>query len=105
MITTTAKTPGGVGQRRLRSERVQARLTPSVKQVIEQAADLCGLSLSDFMVNSSRERAEALIRAHRVITLTVEDSAAFAAAIINPPRPNEALQALFAQPRVAPGNT
>jgi len=62
MTTTTAKTMASAQQRRLRSERVQARLTPPVKQVIEQAADLCGLSVSDFMVNSSRERAEALIR-------------------------------------------
>jgi len=100
MTTTTAKTMASARQRRLRSERVQARLTPPVKQVIEQAADLCGLSVSDFMVNSSRERAEALIREHRVITLTAEDSVAFAEAIINPPEPNEALRALFAQHRV-----
>jgi len=100
MTTTTAKTMASAQQRRLRSERVQARLTPPVKQVIEQAADLCGLSVSDFMVNSSRERAEALIREHRLITLTTEDSVAFAEAIINPPEPNEALRALFAQHRV-----
>ena len=85
----------------VRSERVQARVGSAVKQVIEQGAELSGLSLSDFMVNSSRERAEALIREHRVITLTAADSVAFANAILNPPEPNPALRALFDQPRVA----
>jgi len=100
-MTTTARR---TRQPKLRSVRVQARLTPPVKTIIEQAADLCGLSVSDFMVNSSRERAEALIREHRVITLTAQDSVAFAAAILNPPRPNGALRALFDQPRVAQGD-
>jgi len=104
MTTTTVKTTVRARQRRLRSERVQARLTTPVKQVIEQAADICGLSVSDFMVNSSRERAEVLIREHRVITLTAEDSMAFATAIVNPPPPDEALRALFAEPRVAQGD-
>lgn len=103
-MATTDRSKARAADGQARSERVQARVGSAVKHVIEQGAELSGLSLSDFMVNSSRERAEALIREHRVITLTTADSLAFANAILNPPEPNPALRALFDQPRVARGD-
>jgi len=41
-----------------RSERVHARVTPPVRALLLQAADLSGRSLSDFLVSSAQEEAE-----------------------------------------------
>ena len=41
-----------------RSERVHARVTPPVKALLQQAADLSGRSPSDFLVRSAQEVAE-----------------------------------------------
>ena len=83
-----------------RSERVHARVTPSVKELLQQAADLSGQSLSDFLASSAREVAEKTVREHRVITLTAEDSILFANAILNPAPPTAKLRAAFQQPPV-----
>lgn len=82
-----------------RSERLQARVTPPVKALLQQAADLSGRSLSDFLVSSAREVAEKTIREHRIITLTAEESLVFANEILNPSPPNEKLRAAFSKPR------
>lgn len=76
-----------------RSERVHARVKPPVKALLQQAADLSGRSLSDFLVSSAQEVAERTIREHRIITLTTEDSLVFAQAILDPAPPNEKLSA------------
>ncbi|HVA89787.1 MAG TPA: DUF1778 domain-containing protein [Chloroflexota bacterium] len=83
-----------------RSERVHARVTPSVKELLRQAAELSGRSLSDFLVSSAQEVAEKTIREHRIITLTAEDSLLFANAILDPAPPNEKLRAAFKKPRL-----
>jgi uncharacterized protein (DUF1778 family) len=74
-------------------------VTPPVKELLQQAADLSGRSLSDFLVSSAQEVAEKTIREHRIITLTAEDSLLFATAILEPAPPNEKLQAAFKKPR------
>jgi len=84
-----------------RSERVHARVTPPVKALLQQAADLSGRSLSDFLVSSAQEVAEKTIREHRIITLTTEDSLVFAQAILDPAPPNEKLSAALGKPRSA----
>lgn len=80
MPTTTAK-----------QERLAARLSAEQKQLIEHAAALSGLSLTDFVVQSAQAAAEEVIQRREVIRLSAQDSAAFADALLNPPEPNEAL--------------
>jgi uncharacterized protein (DUF1778 family) len=75
-------------------ERIEARVTAEDKTLVQQAAALAGMSLTDFIMLSAREAAMETIRSHQVIRLTVEDSAAFAEALLNPPEPNENLRAL-----------
>ncbi len=76
-----------------RSERSQQRVTPEVKELLQQAADMAGRSLSDFIIGSAQEVAERTLVERRVITLTVEDSRVFAEAILNPAPANEKLRA------------
>ena len=70
-----------------KSERIHARLTPSTKGLVREAAALAGRPLSDFVVDAVREKALATIEAHRVWRLTAEQSLAFARAILDPPPP------------------
>ena len=78
-----------------KSERLEARVTRQQKEILQRAAELSGLSLTDFLVTSAQSAAEATIREHNVITLTARDSIAFAEALLTPSTPNAALRAAF----------
>lgn len=80
-----------------KSERLEARVTLQQKLLLQRAAELRGLSLTDFLVTSAQTAAETAIREHNIITLTARDSIAFAEALLNPGEPNEALRAAFAR--------
>lgn len=76
----------------IKSERLEARVTPEQKALFQRAADLAGRSLTDFIVSSLQAAAEEAVRTHH-IRLTAEESAAFAAALLDPPPPNARLRA------------
>jgi uncharacterized protein (DUF1778 family) len=80
-----------------KSERLEARVTLQQKLLLQRAAELRGLSLTDFLVTSAQTAAEATIREHNVIALTTRDSIAFAEALLNSGEPNEALRVAFAR--------
>jgi uncharacterized protein (DUF1778 family) len=80
-----------------KSERLEVRVTLEQKLLLQRAAELRGLPLIDFLVTSAQTAAEATIREHNVITLTAQDSIAFAEALLNPRDPNGALRAAFAR--------
>lgn len=72
--------------------RLEARIRPEQKALLERAAMLQGQSLSDFVIGSAQRAAEQVIRDHEVIRLSVEDSRAVVEALLNPPEPNEQLR-------------
>jgi uncharacterized protein (DUF1778 family) len=76
-----------------RRERLEARVTSRQKALLKRAAAIRGRSLTDFVVSAAEEAAERVLRSEFVISLGAEDSAAFAAALLTPPRPNKALTA------------
>ncbi len=76
-------------------ERLDARVTPEQKALIQRAAQLSGRTLTDFMIASLQEAAERVIRSHDVITLSVRGSEAIAQALLEPPNPNDALRAAY----------
>lgn len=82
-----------------KDQRIEARVTAETKAVIEQAASLEGISITDFVVQAAREAAERTIRSHMVISLSARDSRRFAEALLNPPEPNDALRRAFASAR------
>ncbi|WP_419580824.1 DUF1778 domain-containing protein [Stieleria magnilauensis] len=76
----------------LKTERIEARVEPDVRELIMEAADLEGCSVSEFLVASAKERAEKTLHRTRVIRLTEESQIRFAELILNPPPPNKAMQ-------------
>jgi uncharacterized protein (DUF1778 family) len=89
--TTTASERRSRGS--ARRERLEARITPELKVVLERAAALQGRSLTAFVVDSAAAAAEETIRRHEVMTLSAQDGEAFVRALLNPPEPNEYLRA------------
>ena len=83
-------------RRAQKEERLEARMPRPIKELIQRAADLRGLSLTDFITISAQQAAEATIREQRVIALTARDSLLFAEALLNPHEPNKNLRAAFA---------
>src|SRR5919109_1393467 len=76
-----------------RRERLEARVSPEQKTLLERAAALEGRSLTDFVVSSAQAAAMETIQRHEVIALTARDSLAFTQALMYPPAPNEQLRA------------
>lgn len=76
-----------------RTERIQARATRQAKELLEAAAAMQGVSLSEFVLASALEHAAETVHAHTYVQLSARDSRAFAEALSNPRRPNEALLA------------
>jgi uncharacterized protein (DUF1778 family) len=76
-----------------RKERLEARLTTEQKKHIEQAAQIKGTSVSDFVVLSANEAAMRTIREQEVLTLNERARRVFAEALLNPPTPGRKLRA------------
>lgn len=72
--------------------RLEARTTSSVKELIQQAADLEGRTVSDFVIEHAREAAVDVIERHSHIRLSARDSARFVELLLNPPAPHEKLK-------------
>ena len=73
-------------------ERLEARITPEQKELLQRAAALEGASLSDFVVRSAQRAAEQTIRDHAVLTLSARESQTFVEALLEPSAPNTALR-------------
>jgi uncharacterized protein (DUF1778 family) len=82
---------------KVKTERIEARVDPSAREMICAAAELEGCSVSDFLVASAKERAERTLQRSRVIQLTEESQRRFAEHILNPPKPNEAFKEAMAE--------
>lgn len=87
--TTQQKTP----ITRTRQERLEARISRDQKTLFQQAAELQGRSLTDFVLHSAHEAAVRTIEETQIIRLNAQDSRAFAQALVNPKKPNEKLRA------------
>jgi uncharacterized protein (DUF1778 family) len=80
-----------------KSERLEVRVTPQQKSLMQRAAELSGQSLTAFVAASVQDAAMRTIRENSIITLTAQDSIAFAEALLNPREPNTALRTAFAR--------
>lgn len=73
--------------------RLEARISPETKALLQKAADLEGRTLTDFVVASVQAEAYRVIEKHQTLKLSIEDSETFVDALLNPPKPNDALKA------------
>ena len=60
-----------------KTERIEACVNPEVKMLIEEAANVLGVSVSNFIIESVQSRADEVIRSRYVIDLTMQQSRAF----------------------------
>ena len=65
---------------RSKSERLEARVSKEQKELFQRAADLQGLTLTDFMISSMHSAAVCAVSNHEIMSL------------LNPPEPNERLR-------------
>jgi uncharacterized protein (DUF1778 family) len=72
--------------------RIEAKVTPETKALIQQAADIESSTLADFLSKSAQAAAQQTIANHNILKLNAEDSRAFVEAILNPAEPNEVLK-------------
>ena len=75
-----------------KAERLEARVNAETKALCQEAANLEGRSLTDFIVASAVESARRVIRERELIDLSRRDRKAFVASLLNPPLPNRHLQ-------------
>jgi uncharacterized protein (DUF1778 family) len=75
-----------------KSSRIEARITPDQKSLIERAAAYEGRTVSDFVVQTVQRAARTIVEEHEVIQLNREQSAALVELLLNPPAPNRALK-------------
>jgi uncharacterized protein (DUF1778 family) len=74
-------------------ERLEARLTPEQKELLQHAAALEGTSVTDFVVRIACQAAAQSIRDHSRLVLTVRESRDFVETLLNPPAPSDTLRA------------
>ena len=75
-----------------RTERVQIRIAPEAKRLIERAAALQNTSVSGFVVNSALDAASHLVAEHERLVLDARDWGVFLDALLDPPEPSAALR-------------
>jgi len=88
---------------RIRSERLEARVTKDQKDLIERAAAIQGRSITDFVLSSVQDAAHKAIEDHQRIKLSIRDAEAFVEALLNPPEPNDHLRESVRRYRQATG--
>ena len=76
------------------TERLDARITREEKELLQEAADAKGLSLTAFVTSSAHEAAIKTLKDRHVVELGRKDQQTFAAALLNPDAPNKRLRAL-----------
>ena len=82
-----------MGRRARKEERLEARVSPAQKDLIERAAALRGTSVTEFVVASAQEAATTTIKDFDVLHLRDQAREIFINAVLNPPAPNEAARA------------
>ncbi len=75
----------------LKDDRLQIRVNPDEKRLLERAAQAAHLSVSAFVVQAAAERAESLLAERQVITLSPAAAEAFSIALNRPAEVNARL--------------
>ncbi len=65
--------------------------------MIQRAADIEGVSLTDFVLSALQRAAEETIRRHNMVTLTTRGTITFVDSLLNSNGPNEELQQAYAE--------
>lgn len=72
--------------------RLNFRLPPEIKEKIENAALVSGVTVTDFAITALANSAEEVLEKHERRVLSNRDRDIFLKMLENPPEPNEALK-------------
>jgi uncharacterized protein (DUF1778 family) len=81
----------------VKSERVDARLTPTAKRTLQRAAAMANKTVSEFLLDSSLRAAFDVLADRHVFQLDEAQWAAFLAALDAPPSDNPRLRRLMSR--------
>ncbi len=74
-------------------KRITARVSDTVRNTLEQAAELLGATVNQFVVQTAYAEAQRVIERESVIRLSQKDAHKILALLDNPPKPNKRLKA------------
>ena len=74
------------------TDKIEASVKPEIKALLQEAADLQGRSLDDFILSTVQAEAKRVIEQYRILKLSKEDAEAFAEEVLNPSPPNPVLK-------------
>ncbi|HEX6006184.1 MAG TPA: DUF1778 domain-containing protein [Burkholderiales bacterium] len=83
----------------VKSARLEARIKPELRALIQRAADLEGRKVSEFVTDALQHAAQQAIADAHVLRLSIADQELFAKALLAPPEPAPALRRAFARRR------
>jgi len=75
-----------------KEERISARVTRDVHSTLQQAADMVGATVNQFLVQAALKEAQEIIERERIIQLTQRDAAMFFRVLERPPKPKPRLR-------------
>ena len=73
-------------------KRITARVSDTVRVTLEQAAELLGATVNQFVVQTAYQEAQRVIERESVIRLSQKDARKVLALLDNPPKPNKRLK-------------
>ena len=74
-------------------KRITARVSDTVRNTLEQAAELLGATVNQFVVQTAYVEAQRVIERESLIRLSQKDAQKVIALLDNPPKPNKRLKA------------
>ena len=94
-IATSTKRKMRAPRRELKTERLELRLAPAAKKLIQRAMSVSGLAAGDLAYEGARR----VLDEHERMVLTGADRDAFLRAVLDPPQPTERLVAALKRHR------
>src|SRR5712692_3725361 len=73
-------------------KRITARVSDNVRVALEQAAELLGATVNQFVVQTAYQEAQRVIERESVIRLSQKDARKVLALLDHPPKPNKRLK-------------
>jgi uncharacterized protein (DUF1778 family) len=80
---------------RQRDQRLEVRVTPGQKELIERAACVQGRTVTDFVIATLQDAAQKAVEENSVWKLSQSQQKAFVEALMDPPAPNQKLRAAY----------
>lgn len=72
--------------------RITARVSDNVRTTLEQAAELLGSTVNQFVVQSAYQEAQRVLDRETILRLSQEDARAVLSLVDNPPKPTKRLK-------------